>query len=346
MARAPSNIAFIKYWGKSELSSQWPANDSISMTLDHLATVTCATPDPTLADHTLQLNQVDHKRGDKIASKVFQHLDRLSAAMASETKFHIRSANSFPSACGIASSASGMAALTIASTAAMLAEGDLEKLRQRKFGSFTLNDLARLGSGSATRSLLGGFVQWQKGPSATEQTVSQLFSAEYWPLADMVVVLDQNEKKISSSEGHQQAWQSPLFLPRLAALPERAELVQFALKNRDFSLLGQQLEAEALEMHAVMMTSEPPITYWVEETSQFLTWLRKERVLNGLPAYFTIDAGPNIHVICEQKDRAQVQEKLKNHWQNYRILVDTVGSGPKLKVLGFVPDDPLAPDLW
>lgn len=328
-ATVPSNIAFIKYWGKRPNAKQWPANDSLSMTLNQLATKTTARLSQA-DDHSLRLGDRVYTRQDKNLNKTFVHLDRLALRFGFAPKLQITSVNSFPMGAGIASSASGLAALTLAALMAWTDSKNWDDLENKGFDRTLLADLARLGSGSACRSLFGGFVQWEAGADEDSQRYASLFSDEHWALRDTVVLFSSEQKSVGSTEAHELAWSSPLFIPRLSGLPERMELVKQALADRDMQGLGLWLEVEALEMHAVIMTASHPVHYLNQEALQFLADLRQARQQGEIHAYFTIDAGPNIHVIHEASEHERLKLWLQRRLAADRLLHDSVGGGPRL----------------
>jgi diphosphomevalonate decarboxylase len=328
-ATVPSNIAFIKYWGKRPNAKQWPANDSLSMTLNQLATKTTARLSQA-DDHSLRLGDRVYTRQDKNLNKTFVHLDRLALRFGFTPKLQITSVNSFPMGAGIASSASGLAALTLAALMAWTDSRNWDDLENKGFDRTLLADLSRLGSGSACRSLFGGFVQWEAGSDEDSQRYASLFSDEHWALRDTVVLFSSEQKSVGSTEAHELAWSSPLFIPRLSGLPERMNLVKQALAERDMQSLGLWLEVEALEMHAVIMTASHPVHYLNQEALQFLADLRQARQQGEIHAYFTIDAGPNIHVIHEASEHERLKLWLQRRLTADRLLHDSVGGGPRL----------------
>ncbi len=328
-AIVPSNIAFIKYWGKRDEKAQWPTNNSLSMTLSNARTETKAAL-ISGSEHEIWVAKTPGGPLERVYDgKAKRHLDFLSQELNSKQCLRIESRNTFPTGAGIASSASGLGALTLAAISALTNQASFDGLETAGFPRQRLAALARLGSGSATRSFFPGFVAWDAGDEPNRQVVSQVVSPEDWLLADLIVVVAKEEKTISSTEGHRSAWTSPLFLPRLAGLKERFQHVEDSLKNRDLTRLGEAIEAEALEMHAVMMTSTPPIHYLTKESFAFITWLRQMRS-KGLPAYFTIDAGPNIHVITELKHSDLVKTAIFEAFPHSEIIVDHVGHGPTI----------------
>ncbi len=267
--------------------------------------------------------------------RVFVHLNLLRQELQLPARLEVFSRNLFPTACGIASSASGFAALTLAVTAALTSEYDLHHLSLRGINRGRLAHFSRRGSGSAGRSLYGGFVHWKASSSPLEQDICQIADDSHWDLSDVIVVLSKDQKHTASSEAHKAAWSSPLFAPRLAGMPPRIETVLSAIEAKDLERLGECMETEALDMHAVAMTSNPTINYFREETPGFLAWMRQERLKGNLPGWFTMDAGPNIHVICLTTDVSAVVAAIKARWPNYNVIIDKVGPGPTLDCAPF-----------
>ncbi len=338
-AVAPSNIALLKYWGKRDAETQWPANDSISMTLSKCKTITTATYSSDNFD-TFILDGQSITSETHPDHKIFRHIDRVRRACGSSGHITASSKNTFPSDCGIASSASGFAALTLASVAAFLKTPKWDELSTQGFNRERLAHLARMGSGSAARSLWGGFVMWSAGGSASEQQIEQVWPAEHWDLADIIVVLSSDPKSMKSSDAHQAAWASPLYSPRLAALPERLSRIRRALADHSFERLGLEIEQEALDMHAVCMTGSPQIQYLTKASLDFLVWLRTERRFGRLPAWATIDAGPNIHLICLKQDSDTVAKAVQSSGINCSVIVDQMGQGPSIaEGSGELPND-------
>lgn len=329
-ATAPSNIALVKYWGKKDAATQWPANDSISMTLSESRTTTTARRIEGLVDWFtfggVTISSETHRD-----HKIFRHLNRMREALGVSGSLSVESQNTFPTGCGIASSASGFAALTLASAAALTDEFTWERLAIRGATQEKLAHLARLGSGSAGRSVFGGFVTWSAGENPESQRISQSFSPDHWNLSDVIIVFSDQEKHVSSSEAHIAAWGSPLFPPRLSGIPERMRVTKQAIEKRDLAALGREMEADALEMHAVAMTGSPSVNYFRQDTVDYISWIRSERAAGLLPAWFTIDAGPNVHMICDSRDLNHVVARAKARWPQSHIIVDHVGRGPTIE---------------
>jgi diphosphomevalonate decarboxylase len=221
-------------------------------------------------------------------------------------------------ASGIASSASGFAALTVAACHALALDLDATQL----------SALARLGSGSASRSLFGGYVQWDRGTDHATSVARMLFPPEHWELCDLVAIVSSVEKAVSSEGGHRIAATSPLNAARVAHVNTLLPIVQQAIAVRDLAQLGDTLEWDALAMHAVMQTGTPSLLYWQPGTLEVLQAVRKWRAEEGLAAYFTIDAGPNVHVICAAHDAPTLQARLTALPSVSTVLVSHPGPAP------------------
>lgn len=318
--RTGSNIAFIKYWGVADAAINLPLNSSVSMTLADAHTTTTLEWDEagTLSADEITLDCVT--LGEKPAARLVRHLDRLRDLAGVSWRARVMSVNNFPMASGIASSASGFSALTVAGCAALGL--DLSPTR--------LSAISRRGSGSASRSHFGGFVAWEQGQDDATSVAVPLFPPHHWDLYDIVVVVSSAEKSVSSENGHTIALTSPLLDGRVAGLPAALATVHRAIADRDLAALGPVIEQDALAMHSVMMTSSPSLLYWQPGTMQLLHAVRRWRADEGLAVYFTIDAGPNVHLICESKDVAAVQTRLATLSSVERVIVSRPGPGPQL----------------
>ncbi|MBC8160519.1 MAG: diphosphomevalonate decarboxylase, partial [Roseiflexaceae bacterium] len=254
-------------------------------------------------------------------------LDRLRALAGVSTRARVESENNFPSDAGIASSAAAFAALTVAAASVLGLEA----------GERELSRLARLsGSGSASRSLPDGFVEWRipDGPFDAERWDRESFSMSiappaHWALADIVAVVDAGAKKIGSAENHKLATTSPYFGVRLRDIRQRLAATREAIAARDLTLLGETTEADHVSMHAVCMTSNPASFYWAAGTMQVIHAVRAWRA-GGLEAYHTTDAGPNVHVICAEADRAEVARRLGELPLVQFTIANRVGAGARL----------------
>lgn len=296
-ATAPSNIAFIKYWGNLDRASRLAFNDSLSMNLDAARSTTQVTFEPDLSGDVITID--GQPISGQSATRVSAHLDRVRALAGATTFARVSSSNTFPMGTGIASSASAFAALTLAACTALGLD-----LATRE-----LSALARLGSGSAARSIPDGFVAWRAGPTDQLSYAETVASPDHWELRDLVAIVDRRHKAVGSTDGHAAALRSPLFAARLANLSKRADVIADALARRDLELFGEALEAEALELHAVAMTGSPSLLYWSPATVALLHAVRTWRGA-GIPVYATLDAGPNVHLICEAPDAERLLVEL------------------------------------
>lgn len=304
-ARAFSNIALIKYWGKQACVGNEPAVSSLSITLDGLFTQTKVTFDEAFSQDDLLLNG---QRSEKHLSRVLKALEVMRGVAGIKTKCHIETQNNFPTGAGLASSASGFAALVVAINQAL----GLNLSRQE------LSQLARSFSGSAARSLFGGFSKMMyhealsgKEPFGTmyAQTVAD---KEHWPLSVCVGVISEREKEIGSTEGMEHTrLTSPYYEAWLSGNDQDVAEAEKAVLDKDFEKLALLSEASCLRMHAVAMAANPGILYWEGATIEAIHAIRSMRK-QGVPVFFTIDAGPQIKAICLPDAKKQVQEMLEN----------------------------------
>ena len=316
-AIAPSNIAFIKYWGNADSRSNIPYNNSISMNLSAAQTCTTVEFDAAFTADTLVIDGQPATGTAK--ARVSRHLDRIRALEETDIRARVVSENNFPMGTGIASSASAFAALTLAGTAAL----DLE-LEERQ-----LTEIARFGSGSAARSIPEGYVELKAGGGHTTAFAYTLYAPDYWDLCDIVVIVSREEKSVGSSAGHTAAETSSHFATRLSELPARLKTVRRAIRNRDFEALGEAIEADAVSLHVVAMTSRPPIYYWAPATVRLIhavqAWRRE-----GVPVYFTLDAGPNVHLICPAAHESDILDRLTEIDDVLDVLVSHPAKGARL----------------
>ncbi|MGB1287015.1 MAG: diphosphomevalonate decarboxylase [Aggregatilineales bacterium] len=296
-ARAHPNIAFIKYWGNINHDLRIPVNSSLSMNLDGLYTETEVEWDSSLSDDTLRLNDKD-EQGTAL-SRVSAHLDVLRERLNIDSKATIVSANNFPMGAGIASSAAAFAALTLAGVAAAG-----QTLSERE-----LSTLARRGSGSASRSIPAGFVEWYQGDSHESSFAESIAAPDYWQLVDVIAVISQVHKETGSTQGHRTADTSDLQNARVRGAAQRLEICKKALLDRNFTVFADVIEEDSNLMHAVMMTSRPALFYWQPATLALMQAVREWRA-EGLNVCYTLDAGPNVHCICTADNADAVAERL------------------------------------
>ncbi len=319
-AQAAANIAFIKYWGATDLERAIPVNRSISMTLRECNTRTTAhyLPSPGKDDIVLLREGSREIAPPAFSERIEQHLNRLREWAGCDGHFRIETRNSFPSAAGMASSASGFAALTLAVTASLGHDLDAE----------ALSTLARRsGSGSAARSTMGGYVEWPVGSEEETCHARQVAPAAAWDLRDLIAVVQTGAKDVSSLDGHRRAPSSPYFERRQELLSDRLSTVRAAIAARDFQSLGEVVEEEAIDLHLIAMSSRPPIFYWKPATVAVLERVRELR-RSGVLAYSTMDAGANVHVLCQPEDEDTVAEALAGVRGVDGVIRDGVGEGP------------------
>ncbi|MHB8584331.1 MAG: diphosphomevalonate decarboxylase [Thermoplasmatota archaeon] len=316
-AEARANIAFVKYWGRADDARNLPLNDSISLTLDRLVTTTTIEFAPALDADEFLLNGGAATPAE--TARASRHLDHLRALAGTKTRARIVSENAFTTAGGLASSASGFAALTVAAAGALGLDLDARELSR----------IARLGSGSASRSLFGGFVRWRAG-NDRESVAEPIVPMGHWDLRDVIVVVEAGRKKTGSADGHSLARTSPFLTGRLDSLPGTLSAVERGIRERDLAIMGPAIEAEALSMHAVMMTSNPSLLYWTPDTVRMLLAVRDFRE-ERIPTWMTLDAGPNPHLICEAGTVPRLLSRLKEMgFGGEHVLVCGPGEGPKV----------------
>ncbi len=311
-ARAGANIALIKYWGKRDDDLNLPLNDSLSMTLSEALTITTVAYDEGLRTDEFYLD--GERVLDDRARRVSRHLDRIRA-LYYPMFARVASVNSMPASTGLASSASGFAALTVAA---------IEAFGEGLPDEQTVSTLARLGSGSACRSVPGGFVHWHAGAREEDSYAETLFDANWWDLRDLCVVVNTAPKEISSAQGHRLAAAHPFMDTRQRALPGRLAAVQGALAARDFEILGSLVEQESLEMHALMLSANPACLYMAPASLAFVHAVRRWRD-DGLPVYVTLDAGPNPHLLCEGRHEAAVLRRVEELAPTATVLCNRPG---------------------
>ena len=297
-AIANPNIAFIKYWGNCEPEARIPANGSISMNLGGLETRTTVTFDAFLSSDDLTLN--GKPAGGAALGRVSDFLNRVRLMAGINHFARVESENNFPMGAGIASSASAFAALALAASSAsglVLDEASLSRL-------------ARTGSGSACRSIPGGFVEWLADGCDPDSGAVSIAAPQHWALRDCVAVISQAHKPTGSTEGHALAYTSPLQTARVDGAPQRLKQCREAIMARDFEAFAEVTELDNNLMHAVMMTSRPQLLYWQPPTIAIMKAVQAWR-REGLAACYTVDAGPNVHVICERACQEQVEKRLR-----------------------------------
>ncbi|MEM6290307.1 MAG: diphosphomevalonate decarboxylase [Myxococcota bacterium] len=306
-ATAHSNIALVKYWGKRDGVDpvlNLPAVGSLSMTLDSLRTVTRVASAADAAADAFFLDEAEVN--GRPAQKVFAQLDRLWAAghAGPRPACRVVSTNHLPTAAGLASSASGFAALTVAAAHAFELDAPASDL----------SAWARMGSGSAARSIFGGFVRLERGSKAdgTDCVARPLAGVEHWPLKLVVVQTTKGAKPIGSTEGMQASRDtSPYYGPWVDTSEADLDEAQAAIAARDLARLGAVVEHSCFKMHACMMATVPPIVYWKPASLAVIheVWAARK---DGLLGYVTMDAGPHVKILCAAADAEAIAARCKD----------------------------------
>ena len=305
-AIAHPNIALVKYWGKQNHILNYPASPSLSITLDSLITKTKVSAS---TETRLLLNG---KRNEDLKVAKFLDLFREKFELPPVS---VETDNNFPTGAGLASSASGFAALVTA----------LNENFQLGLSLSSLSEWARRGSASAARSIFGGFVTLQ-GPN---WRADQLAKEPHWDLEICIVVINEGPKKISSTAGMTTSEAtSPFYLEWIKSADSDFEIAKKAIIERDFVKLSEVSEQNCLKMHSVMHTSQPAISYWAPGTVLAMELVREIRS-TGTPAFFTMDAGPQVKVIYPKQCRKTVQKSLEE-LKNVRLIWAGIGPGAHL----------------
>jgi diphosphomevalonate decarboxylase len=298
-AIANPNIAYIKYWGNRDEDLRLPVNGSISMNLAGLFARTTVRFDSQLEQDQFTFNNVP--TSGPALERVTRFLNIVRAMAQESVCAQVISENNFPTGAGIASSAAAFAALALAGSRAIgleLSEPELSRL-------------ARRGSGSASRSIPAGFVEWTPGSAEADSYAFSIAPPDHWDLVDCVVVLQTGHKPVGSTQGHALAPTSPLQEGRVAHAPQRLDICRRALLERDFETFAEIVELDSNLMHAVMMTSSPPLFYWEPESLLVMKEVKAWRAA-GWEVCYTLDAGPNVHVICRSGAVDAVVTRLKD----------------------------------
>lgn len=295
-AIAHPNIALVKYWGKARVEGNIPAVPSLSITLDQLCSETRITLGPPGPDVVMLNGGVAPA---SFARRVSAFLDLVRQRAGDRRSVHVATSNNFPTAAGLASSASGFAALALAANDAFdlgLDDGQLSAL-------------ARQGSGSAARSLFGGFVE-MAGPQLESPHAKPILPAEAWPLSVVVAVTSRAAKTHLSTEGMNLTRQtSPFYEAWIESHTADMDAARAAVNARDFGALAQLSEHSCLKMHGLMLSARPGLVYWNPATVACINAVRTLRE-EGRHVFFTIDAGPQVKAVCEPGDAHSVRDAL------------------------------------
>lgn len=330
-ARSKPNIAFIKYWGNRNEELRLPMAASLSMTLNK-PTVEITIDDAEafgvrsfLADGSEKtLKEKDIERFRKVIALMRRYFETLGAGKVLQENVAITVRSHIPPAIGLASSAAVFSCLAKA-VAGFVRE---QKILTEKQVSI----LARLGSGSAARSIFGGFSTLEEGNGMGigDAWSEQIASEDHWLLHDIVMIPEMEEKKVGSTEGHALASTSPFFAARIEAIRARRQQECInAIKAKDFEKLQHVTEEDCLDMHHVMQTSKPPLHYLNTETHRIVNAIKALRTKEHLPVLFTMDAGPTVHLVCPEEGRNAVLA-FANAQKGCTVFETHVGSGAKI----------------
>lgn len=316
-AIAHPNIALVKYWGKTDREQNLPAVGSLSITLDGLATTTRVRFDPAIAtDQFLFAGKVV----PAMTSRVSACLDDIRRRVGTMARAEVESSNDFPTAAGLASSASGFAALVVAADAALEAE----------LSRSDLAEVARRASGSAGRSIFGGFVELGLVDSGRQTETHQLLEPSGWPLRVVVAVTATGPKAVGSTEGMMRTERTSPFYPAwVASSPADLGEARAAVKRRDFDALADVSESSCLKMHGLMMSARPGLVYWNGTTVECIRRVRHLRVA-GVPVFFTVDAGPQVKAICLPEAFDEVSREMAAVPGVVEVLTSGLGDGARV----------------
>lgn len=315
---SPSNIALAKYWGKRNLSLNLPTNSSLSVTLKDFGSSTTVEFNSKFQNDELYLN--GERVGASGLTKVTKVLNNVRNLADSKLYARIQSQNNFPTAAGLASSASGLSAVAFGAVNALKLDLSLQKI----------SEIARIGSGSASRSLFSGFVEWKRGELAdgSDSIASSIATLDHWPFDIFIAIANQKAKTHASTGGMESTRLTSPYFNEWVSYAQISEMkIKDAVLERNFNELASEAEANCIKMHASAMAANPPILYWQAQTISLMNavWeMRKE----GIEAFFTIDAGPNVVVLVNPKHSSQCFERLKKI-SDIQILQTSIGEGTR-----------------
>lgn len=315
-AIAHANIALIKYWGKKDPKLNLPENSSLAVNLSNLTSTTTVAFSDDFDEDSFSINAT---RENIEIERLIAHINLIRDLASTKQKVKVVSENNFPTATGLASSASGFAALTLAAIAAL----------GLKLSEKELSLLARRGAGSACRSIPDGFTEWVAGTSDKTSYAQTVFDANHWNIAILAVIVNQEKKVVSNTVGHTLAQTSPFYQTRLLRVPKKIKAMKQAIEDKNFALFGKILEADAIELHVITLTSDPAIIYWDPATIRIMKLCQTLRQ-QGLPVYFTFDAGPQPVLFCLQKDAKKLETIIRSTKGVLDIIVNKPAEGARL----------------
>lgn len=318
-AQAQPNIALIKYWGKRDAALNLPATGSLSLTLDSLWTRCQVRFDKNLKEDIFILN--GGPAAENELARVTAVLNRLRHRAKSTLRAEVVSKNNFPTAAGLASSASGFAALVAAAAHALMLDPPRDELAA----------LARQASGSAARSMFGGFAEIMPGKAAdgSDCVARQIAGPSHWPMTVVIAVTDEAAKPVGSTEGMVRTAQtSPYYKAWIESSEKDLMAAHTAVLDRDFQMLAGLSEHSCLKMHGLMMSAQPPLLYWNAATTACISAVRELRAA-GVPVFFTVDAGPQVKAVCLPEAAGRVASVLEKIPGVKKVLRSNLGEGAR-----------------
>ncbi len=317
-AKAHSNIALVKYWGKKDDGLRLPANSSVAIALDEAFTLTTVDFSDTYKEDTVEL--LGQGFEDDEVEKVKKHLDRVRKLAHITTKAKVVSKNNFPKSAGMASSASGFAALSMAAASSAGLQ-----LSERE-----MSVLARNGSGSASRSIPGGVSVWYTADDDESSYAEQIAYPKQWDLKVLLVMAeDTSAKKVSTTDAMAMATTSPYYTQAVIQAEQNIVSLREAMNRGDWRAFGKVIEDECYRLHAICMTQNPNILYWRGVTIEVFQAMYKLRD-QGVEAFFTVDAGPHVHIVCQGKDVGGIKATL-DHVAGIKTVIEcSIGEAAKL----------------
>ena len=325
-AIATPNIALIKYWGKRDERLILPTNSSISMTMgEEFNTKTSVMFTDKIDDDIFYINGTRQDLSDKDIKERFAIMGILKDMAGTKARAMVVSENSFPTAAGLASSASGIAAMVFAANAALDLNLDIR----------SMSIIARQGSGSSCRSLAGGFVKWERGTKAdgTDSYIRQIAPSSHWPdLIDIVSIVSKSKKKISSRAGMKQTVESSVLYSARPGYAEKACAdMENAIIGKNFEKLGLLTIKDSNNMHSVMLDTYPPIIYLNDVSREIISSIDNLNAESGkVIAAYTFDAGPNAHVLTLEKYKNAVEKALSEIEGIEKTYATKAGNGPRI----------------
>jgi diphosphomevalonate decarboxylase len=321
-AFAGTNIALVKYWGKRDKTLNLPAAGSLSLTLAELGSETRVRFFRE-RENTPDIVNLDGKpASEPFTRRVQTFLDLVRNRAGLHCSAEVDTHNSVPTAAGLASSAAGFAALALAASRAAGLHLSTDEL----------SELARRGSGSAARSVIGGFAEMSAGtrPDGSDAIARPLLPPASWAVRLVIAITTSGAKSIGSTQAMDHtALTSPYYAPWIASVPRDLEEARAAIAHRDLDQLGRVAERSALRMHSSAMSADPPILYWNAGTLAAMNTVKELRA-NQVSAYFTIDAGPHVKVLCAANDAEHVASSLQNTPGVIKTFMASPGEGAQV----------------